>query len=219
MQTVKTPIRNEDGTVSGILGMFWDITERRLAAQKLQEQAALLNISADAIFVRDMRHDIIYWNKGAEKIFGWSTSEAIGKNADNLLGTHAPDSMHAYEIVLEKGEWMGEFTRKSREGRELTIQARWTLVRDPQGKPRGILAVNTDVTEQRSIQQQLLRAQRLESVGTLAGGIAHDLNNILSPILMGVEALSLHIPTRPPERSWRSSRRRRSAGPISYGRC
>ena len=193
-QAIKTPIRNEDGTVAGILGIFWDITERRLAAQKLQEQAALLDITVDAIFVRDIRHDIVYWNKGAEKIYGWSAAEAIGKNADDLLGTHAPDSMRAYQIVLEKGEWLGEFQRKSRDGRELTIQARWSLVRDPQGKPRGILAVNTDVTEQRSIQQQLLRAQRLESVGTLAGGIAHDLNNILSPILMGVEGLSLQHP-------------------------
>ncbi len=194
IQVVKTPIRNEDGTVSGILGMFRDVTESRLASQKLQEQAALLNITADAIFVRDMRHDVVYWNKGAEQVFGWSSAEAIGKNADKLLGTHAPDSMHAYEIVLEKGEWTGEITRKTREGRELTIQARWTLVRDPQGKPRGILAVNTDVTERRSIQRQLLRAQRLESIGTLAGGIAHDLNNILSPILMGVEALSIQCP-------------------------
>ena len=191
MQTMKTPIRNEDGTASGILGIFWDITERRLAAQKMQEQAALLDITADAIFVRDMRHDIVYWNKSAERIYGWSSAEAIGKNADDLLGTHAPESMHAYQIILEKGEWTGEFQRKSSKGRELTIQARWTLVRDQQGKPRGILAVNTDVTEQRSIQQQLLRAQRLESIGTLAGGIAHDLNNILSPILMGVEGLSL----------------------------
>ena len=100
---------------------------KQAASQKLQEQAALLNITADAIFVRDMRHDIVYWNKGAEQIFGWSSAEAIGKNADDLLGTHAPDSMHAYEIVLEKGEWIGEFHRKSRDGRELTIQARGPL--------------------------------------------------------------------------------------------
>jgi two-component system cell cycle sensor histidine kinase/response regulator CckA len=191
VQAIKTPIRDEDGKVSGILDIFWDITESRMAAQKLKEQAELLDITLDAIFVRDMRHDITYWNKGAEKIFGWSAAEAIGRNADELLGTHAPDSMHAYTIVLEKGEWSGEFQRKSRDGRQLMIRARWTVVRDPRGEPRGILAVNTDVTEQRLFQKQLFRAQRLESVGTLAGGIAHDLNNILSPILMGVEALSL----------------------------
>jgi PAS domain S-box-containing protein len=186
------PTRDAGGTLRGYEGTMENITERKRAAQRLLEQAALLDITADAIFVRDMRHDIIYWNKGAERTFGWSASEAMGKNADDLLGMSAPDSMHAYEIVLEKGEWLGEFQRKSRDSRELIIQARWSLVRDIAGKPRGILAVNTDVTEQRSIQQQLLRAQRLESVGTLAGGIAHDLNNILSPILMGVEGLSIH---------------------------
>jgi PAS domain S-box-containing protein len=185
------PAGEAGATVRGYEGTMENITERKRAAQRLLEQAALLDITADAIFVRDMRHDIIYWNKGAEKTFGWSASDAMGKNADDLLGTHAPDSMKAYEIILEKGEWTGEFHRKSKDGRELTIQARWTLVRDLAGKPRGILAVNTDVTEQRSIQQQLLRAQRLESVGTLAGGIAHDLNNILSPILMGIEGLSI----------------------------
>jgi hypothetical protein len=194
VQAIKTPIRNEHGAITGILGIFWDITESKLAAQRLQEQAALLDITSDAIFVRDMRHYIVYWNKSAETIYGWNSAEAIGKNAEDLFGTDAPESMHAYEIVLEKGEWSGEFNRKSRDGRELMIQAHWTLVRDPQGKPRGILAVNTDVTEQRSIQRQLLRAQRLESIGTLAGGIAHDLNNILSPILMGVEALSIQCP-------------------------
>ena len=204
------PIETEDGIL--VMAGIIDITERKrveeevrklnaelgleleaakLSAQKLREQATLLDIASDAIFVRDMRHDIVYWNKSAERIYGWSFAEAIGKNADDLLGTHAPDELHAYEIVLEKGEWAGEFNRKSKDGRELAIQARWTAVRDPQGKPRGILAVNTDITEQRSIQRQLLRAQRLESIGTLAGGVAHDLNNILAPILMGVEALAI----------------------------
>ena len=179
------------GALRGYEGTMEDITERKRATQRVLEQAALLDVTADAIFVRDMRHDIVYWNKSAQRIFGWSASEAMGKNVDDLLGIDAPDSKLAYEIVIEKGEWIGEFQRKAKDGHQLTIQAHWTLLRDLAGKPRGIMAVNSDVTEQRSIQQQLLRAQRLESVGTLAGGIAHDLNNILSPILMGVEGLSL----------------------------
>ena len=190
VHTVKTPIRNEDGKVCGVLGIFWDITERREAVQKFKEQAALLDIVVDAVFVLDMQHTIVYWNKAAEKIFGWSSLEAIGMKFEDLLSTEASVSMNSYRIVAEKGEWIGEIQRKDKSGRELTVQARWTLVRDSEGKAHGILAVSTDVTERRSIQQQLLRVQRLESIGTLAGGIAHDLNNILSPILMGVEALS-----------------------------
>ena len=185
------PFYDESGKVSGLVAVGRDITEPRQAREKEQEQAALLDIAADAIFVRDMQHRIVYWNKGAEKIYGWGVQEAMGRNADELLGTTAPDSKNAYETVLEKGEWLGEFQRKSKSGAILDIEGRWTLVRDEHGDPKGILAVNTDVTERRSIQLQLLRVQRLESIGTLAGGIAHDLNNVLTPILMGIEGLAL----------------------------
>ena len=190
----KVPFYDESGRVAGLVGVSRDITGHRLAEEKQQEQAALLDIAADAIFVRDMQHRIVYWNKGAEKIYGWTVQEAMGRNADELLGTTAPDSKKAYEVVLEKGEWLGEFQRKSKSGAVLDIEGRWTLVRDERGNPKGILAVNTDVTERRSIQLQLLRVQRLESIGTLAGGIAHDLNNVLTPILMGLEGLSLRHP-------------------------
>jgi signal transduction histidine kinase/CheY-like chemotaxis protein len=89
---------------------------------------------------------------------------------------------------------------KSRDGRELVVESRWTLVRDEAGAPRGVLAVNTDVTAQRSVQAQLMRSQRLENLGTLAGGIAHDLNNVLAPILMGVQALGMDDATGPTRR-------------------
>jgi PAS domain S-box-containing protein len=160
--------------------------------EKLREQAKLLDIATDAIFVRNMDHTIVYWNKGAERTFGWTAAEAIGKNAEWLFG--ATDRPNAYGEVSEKGEWAGELQRKTKSGRIVTIQARWTAIRDPRGELRSILTVNTDVTAQRNLQKQLIRSQRLESIGTLAGGIAHDLNNILSPILMGVETLSMRSP-------------------------
>jgi hypothetical protein len=189
--STKVPFRDEAGEVAGLVGISRDITDRKRAEQKQEEQAALLDLTADAILVRDMQNQIIYWNKSAEKLYGWSAEEVLRKNADDTLDTSAPDMVIARKEVLETGEWSGDFHRKSKSGSELIIEARWTLVRDEQGNPKGILAVNTDVTEKRAVQSQLLRAQRLESLGTLAGGIAHDLNNILSPILMGVEALSL----------------------------
>src|SRR6185437_3246928 len=97
----------------------------------------------------------------------------------------------AKKAVIEKGEWHGEFTQVRRDGTEIIIESRWTLVRDEHGAPKSILVINTDVTERRRIESQFLRAQRMESIGTLAGGIAHDLNNVLSPILMAIDMLQL----------------------------
>ena len=73
------------------------------------------------------------------------------------------------------------------------IEGRWTLVRNDQGEPESVLVLNTDISEQRKLEQQFLRAQRIESIGTLAGGIAHDLNNILAPISMAIELLRMRV--------------------------
>src|SRR5262249_29558015 len=99
------------------------------------------------------------------------------------------DFDRAMAAVLANGEWTGELRHATRNARQLIVEARWTLVRDDEGKPTSILAINTDISEQKKIETQFLRAQRMESIGTLAGGIAHDLNNVLSPILMAVQML------------------------------
>lgn len=93
---------------------------------------------------------------------------------------------------------MGEITQFNQAGEPLTVEGRWTLVRDEQGRAKSILAINTDVSERKRIERQFLRAQRMESIGTLAGGIAHDLNNVLAPILVSIELLRLDEPD--PER-------------------
>ena len=192
----KVPLRGETGEVIGLVGSSLDITQRKLTEQRYKEQAALLDITSDAILIRDVRNRIVYWNKSATGIYGWTFEDAQGRDANELLFSpaHSEEPVQALAIVTETGEWSGEFHQRSKDGRELTIEARWTLVRAPQGTPTGVLSVNSDVTERRAIQSQLLRVQRLESLGTLAGGIAHDLNNVLTPILMGVEGLSLYKP-------------------------
>ena len=80
------------------------------------------------------------------------------------------------------------------DGRKLIVETRWTLLRDNDGNPKSILAITTDITEKKKIESQLLRSQRLESIGTLASGIAHDLNNILAPILMSATILQKLVP-------------------------
>jgi signal transduction histidine kinase/ActR/RegA family two-component response regulator len=93
--------------------------------------------------------------------------------------------------MIEKGEWTGEIEQTTKDGRHLVVEMHWSLVRDDKGQPKAVLAINTDVTGRKRIEQQFLRAQRMESIGTLAGGIAHDLNNVLAPILMSIELLKL----------------------------
>src|SRR5262249_8654358 len=91
--------------------------------------------------------------------------------------------------VMAAGDWTGELERQRKNGSRIVVESRWTLVRDDAGQPRSVLTIDTDITEKKEFEAQLLRAQRLESIGTLAGGIAHDLNNVLSPILLAVEIL------------------------------
>lgn len=167
-----------------------DITERRRAEERIHEQAALLDKAQDAIIVRDLEHRILYWNKSAERLFGWAAPDALGRNAFELLSARQGEAcLDALRHVLDSGEWSGELSHATKAGSEIIVESRWTLVRDESGRPKSILALSTDVTEKKHLETQFLRAQRLESVGTLASGIAHDLNNILAPIMMSVSLL------------------------------
>ena len=164
--------------------------DRRRDEERLREQAALLDLAADAIFVRDLDHRLTYWNKSAERIFGWTAAEAVGRSALELLVRQdGARYLDALKSVIELGEWSGELTHVSKAGVEVTLQSRWRLVRDAEGLPKSMLVINSDITERKKLESQFLRAQRLESVGALASGIAHDLNNVLAPILMSVGLL------------------------------
>ncbi|MEC4881387.1 MAG: response regulator [Scytonema sp. PMC 1070.18] len=164
--------------------------------QQTREQAALLDITTDAIIVKDLDKQIRFWNKGAEHLYGWLAQEAIGKNVDVLLyrSETASQLQNIQQSLAECGSWQGELSQVDKEGNVLIVSSRWTLMRDRDGKPKSILTVNTDITEKKQLESQVLRAQRLESIGTLAGGIAHDLNNILTPILATAQLLQLKLP-------------------------
>jgi len=170
-----------------------EVAERTRAEEQIREQAALLDHARDAISVRDLENRIRFWNKGAERIYGWTPEEALGREATLLLKVDQTPFDEARRTVLEKGSWDGELRVVRKGGKQLTIEGHWNLVRDTQGKPKAILVIGTDVTEKKKVESQLLRAQRMESIGTLAGGIAHDLNNVLAPILMAIEILKRNV--------------------------
>ena len=178
-----------DGVARVLLCMD-DITHTVRADEQIRSQAALLDVTQDAIYVRDFSDRILYWNDGAQRLYGWTMMEARGKTATELLASGSTaEWAKALDSVRSTGQWEGELSQKRRDGRELIIQSRWTVVNERNGAPRAILVVNTDITEKKKLESQLLRAQRLESIGTLASGLAHDLNNVLAPILMTVSFL------------------------------
>lgn len=192
-KTQIAPNRVEGKATTAVL-IASDITERKLAEEKIAEQAALLDVTTDAILLRSLSGEILYYNRAAESIYGWKSHEAIGRVANELLYKGISSELtEALKIVIEKNSWQGELHKITKTGKEIIVASRWTLVKDKTGNPKSILTVDTDITEKKQLEKQFLRAQRLESLGTLASGIAHDLNNVLTPILAVSQLLPLKV--------------------------
>jgi PAS domain S-box-containing protein len=182
-------LRNAAGHVANLLIISRDVTERRAADLRLREQASLLDKARDAIFATGLDRKITYWNASAERLYGLKAADVIGRPLAEIgLQYEAGALDTAHEAVTTRGEWRGELRIFTRNGTAVLVESTWSLVVE-NGHPRSILAIDTDVTERRKLEAQLLRAQRLESIGTLAGGIAHDLNNVFTPVLLALDLL------------------------------
>jgi PAS domain S-box-containing protein len=180
-------VSNNRGQIVAVTGMLRDITERRSAEERIRDQAALLEAVHDAILLCHPDGMIHYMNPAAEEMTGWSLAEAQSRDLMSVLQPRS-DLRPATQETLNRGEWNGEMVLSHRNGQTRVVDSRWTLVRQPDQSP-SLLMVCNDITERKQLEQQYLRAQRLESIGTLASGVAHDLNNILSPIIMGLDLL------------------------------
>ena len=193
VDTTIVPFLAADGKPFQYVAIRSEITQRKLGEERIRQQASLLDKAQDAILVCDLNFQLLYWNKGAERIYGWLAEEAAGRSISELLC--AGDSAQVMEAIaaLEKAdEWKSEWQQTTRRAEPIIVESRWTLVRNEKGVPDYYLVTNTDITEQKRAEEHLFRAQRMESIGTLAGGIAHDLNNILSPIIMGIDMMQLN---------------------------
>ena len=169
-----------------------DITQRKETEQKIAEQAALIDIASDAIFVKDLDDRILFWNKGAERLYGWAEAEVIGQKTQTLFNQQCKVT-EPIQITTEQGSWQGEIDQVTKTGKKIIVESRKTLITNLFSQSQSILVVNSDITEKKQLEKQFYHAQRLESLGTLASGIAHDFNNILTPILGASQLLSLKI--------------------------
>jgi PAS domain S-box-containing protein len=184
-------LRDSGARVVHVLLVSRDVTARREAEGRLREQASLLDRARDAIIATDLEHRIAYWNASAERLYGWKAGEVFGHRLDTLeLGYDPTRFAVARAQLLATGEWRGDFRLRTKLGETVLVESTWSLVVASDGRPRSILHIDTDVTERKKLETQLLRAQRMESIGTLAGGVAHDLNNVLTPILLAIELLA-----------------------------
>jgi len=142
-----------------------EMTERRMLEEKFREQASLLDKAQDAILAHDLEHRITYWNKGAERLYGWSAQEVAGGSVAELLYKDPEAFQRASEQVIQTGEWVGELHQKGKDGRSLVIVGHWTLVRDAAGQPKSVLAINTDITGRKKTDEALkMQGRVLESM-------------------------------------------------------
>jgi two-component system sensor kinase FixL len=168
-----------------------EISERKRAEEMLREQAYLLNLTHDTVFVRDINDIITYWNRGAEELYGWKSEEAIGKVTHQLLQTIFPAQLE--EIMTElfrSGRWEEELIHTKRDGTQITVASRWSLQRDERGRPIAILETNNDITERKHAEEELRKTQnelshvmRVMTMGELASSIAHEVNQPLAAIV------------------------------------
>lgn len=161
-----------------------DVTQVRNAQENMKRLATAIDQTTETVVITDLDGVIQYCNPTFEKVTGYSKAEAIGQNPKMLKsGKHEPDFYSAmWDTITHGNVWSGHLINKRKDGTFYEEDATISPIRDSSGKLSGFVAVKRDVTQQRQLEDQLRQAQKLESIGRLAGGVAHDFNNLLTVI-------------------------------------
>ena len=173
-----------------------EIAARVRVEETLREQAALLDLTHDTVFVCDERDVIVYWNRGAEELYGWTKEEAVGTVAHSRMQTLFPVPLPDIMAELSRaGRWEGELVHTRRDGSPVTVASRWSLQRAAPGRPPAVLETNNDITERKRAEEALHQAQaelarvtRVTTLGELAASIAHEINQPLAAIVADANA-------------------------------
>jgi PAS domain S-box-containing protein len=198
------PVTRKDGQIRLIefngykseQGEVWllnDITERQQAEKQLRFQADLLDQVNDTIVVLDNAGRIVYWNRGAQQLYGWTAAEVMGQPltaAYDHRWLNPGDKQAANTALATMGVWQGEIVHIKKDGTEIFVESSTSRLVNEQGEVVGLVAVNRDITERRRLEAQLLESLKMDTIGRLAGGIAHDFNNLLT-VMIGYTDLAL----------------------------
>ena len=210
LRAVGNCARSEDPGRIVFIGAVTDVTERKRAEETLREQANLLNLTHDAIFVRDMNGVITYWNRGAEALYGWTAGQAEGRIARELLKTvsSVPRDRIMAEL-LSSGRWEGELGRTKKDGTQVVVASRWSLQRDARGMPVAALETDNDITERkraeeererlRQLEADLARINRMSMMGELAASLGHEINQPIGAAAINATACLRWLQREPPE--------------------
>ena len=179
LQSSASPLFDQFGNVRGAVGAFINVTDRKHLEDLLRERADLLELATEAIIVRDMHGVLLFWNSGAEALYGWKREEVLGKSIHQVLKTRFPKGFSDVENALaQTGKWNGNLTQFTRDGHEMTVACRKALKADG----NAVLEINRDISAQLKAEDALRKAERLAAMGRMAGIIAHEINNPLEAI-------------------------------------
>ncbi len=171
--------------------------ERKRGEEALRERAKLLDLTHDTVFVRDNNDVITFWNHGAEKLYGWTKNEAVGRVSHHLTQTIFPAPLEEINAELNStGRWEGELIHTRRDGTQVVVASRWALqLDDKRGKPIAILETNNDITESKRAEEALHKAQaelahvtRVATLGEMTASISHEVNQPLAAVVTNANA-------------------------------